>query len=405
MATGTNRLKAGHLIKKGPAKLCDGGNLWLYITPTHARRWVFRYRFNGKDSEIGLGGLTSVSMEEARELAGQYRALKKKGIDPKHHKQARASKDVWTFDKCTAAYIKAQAPGWSNEKHVEQWRSTIKDYCSPVFGAMPVGQVDTALVMQVIEPLWYEITETASRVRGRIESILSWAIVRGYREGPNPAVWRGHISMLLPQRNKIQKPKHHPAMPYPELAAFMVELKAKTGMAAQALQFAILTATRTSEVIGATWDEIDGNVWTIPAERMKSKRQHRVPLTEQAVSLLDGLPSRTGWLFPSIQHRKHISNMAMLQLMRGMEYGIQGKRGHYVPHGFRSSFRDWAAEQTNYPRELAESALAHVLADKTEAAYQRSDMLEKRSKLMQAWADYCHTMQGSNDQVVGIRAS
>jgi integrase len=390
MAKGTNRLKAGHLKKKGPAKLCDGGGLWLFITPTHARRWVFRYRLNGKNSEIGLGGLTSVSMDEARSLAQKYRALKGKGIDPKHHKQSKASDDLWTFDRCAKAYIEAHAPTWSNAKHSWQWDRSLEMYASPYFGHLPVDQVNTTLVVQALEPIWQTRTETASRVRGRIEKILSWAIARGYREGPNPAVWRGHLDMLLAAPSKIQRVQHQPAMPYQEVAAFITELKDKTGMAAQALQFLILTATRTSEVIAASWDEIDGNVWTIPGERMKARRPHRVPLSAAAVALLDGLPSHKGWLFPSIRQQKHISGTAMLMLMRGMEYGITGKRGNYVPHGFRSSFRDWCAEQTNYPRELAESALAHVLTDKTEAAYQRGDMLEKRSKLMQAWADYCH---------------
>jgi integrase len=390
MAKGTNRLKAGHLKKKGPAKICDGGGLWLFITQTHARRWVFRYRFNEKNIEIGLGGLTSVSMDEARQLAQKYRALKAKGIDPKHHKQSKTSDNLWTFDRCAKAYIEAHAPTWSNAKHSWQWDRSLEMYASPYFGHLPVDQVNTTLVVQALEPIWQTRTETASRVRGRIEKILSWAIVRGYRNGPNPAVWRGHLDMLLAAPSKIQRVQHQPAMPYQEVAAFITELKDKTGMAAQALQFLILTATRTSEVIAASWDEIDGNVWTIPAERMKARRPHRVPLSGAAVALLDGLPSRNGWLFPSIQHSKHISNRAMLMLMRGMEYGVEGKRGNYVTHGFRSSFRDWCAEQTNYPRELAESALAHVLTDKTEAAYQRGDMLEKRSKLMQAWADYCH---------------
>ena len=401
MAKGTNRLTAGHLKKNGPAKLCDGGGLWLYITANNSRSWVFRYRFNGKDYEMGLGGLSETPMEKARKQATNYREMKKHGIDPIHHKKAKQLGDanIWTSDKCAKAYIKAHSPAWTNEKHIEQWRNTLESYCSPVFGAMPVDQIDTGLVMQVIEPLWTTRTETASRVRGRIENILSWAIVRGYREGPNPALWRGHLAMLLPQRNKVQEPKHHPAMPYQNISEFMAMLKPKTSISALALQFTILTAARTGEVIAASWDEFDlqTGIWTIPGARMKSKREHRVPLPGQAIALLENLPSKEGWLFPSIQYGKHISNMAMLNMLKR-----DMKHPSLTVHGFRSSFRDWCAEQTNYPRELAESALAHVLTDKTEAAYRRGDMLEKRRLLMQSWADYCDRVQASN--VVAIHA-
>ena len=401
MAKGINRLKAGHLKKKGPAKLCDGGGLWLFVNSDNARSWVFRYRLNGKDKEIGLGSLHDTNMTEARKLAKEYRAMKKKGIDPAHHKKAKQQTDanVWTFDRCAEAYIESHSRAWKNEKHIQQWKNTIEQYCSPVFGDMPVDQIDTGLVMQVIEPLWQTRTETASRVRGRIENILSWATVRGYREGMNPAIWRGHLATLLPQRNKVQKPKHFAAMPYQEVGAFMAELKPKISISAKALQFTILTAARTSEVIGASWDEfdLDAGIWTIPEERMKADREHRVPLSKQALTLLDSLPSKDGWLFPSIRYGQHIGNMAMLLfLKRDM------KHPDLTVHGFRSSFRDWCAEQTNYPRELAESALAHVLTDKTEAAYQRGDLLEKRRKLMQAWADYCDVKQ-RKASVTGIR--
>ncbi len=273
----------------------------------------------------------------------------------------------------------------------------MKQYCSPIFGNLPVSAVDTGLVMQVIEPMWQTRTETASRVRGRIENILSWAIVRGYREGPNPAIWRGHISTLLPERNKVQKVRHHPAMKYQDVAAFMKEIKPKISISAKALQFTILTASRTIEIIGARREEIDGNIWTIPLERMKAKREHRVPLSTQALELLDSLPVTEGWLFPSIRYHKPISNMAMLKFLK-----TDMQRPSLTVHGFRSSFRDWCAEQTNYPRELAEASLAHVLTDKTEAAYQRGDMLEKRRRLMQAWADYCDKVQVKAD-VVNLR--
>lgn len=387
----------------------DGSGLRLQVTKAGGKTWLFRFQLKGKTREMGLGSFKDVSLKEARKKASQARALLQQGIDPIAHRKASKHKNTdastWTFDKCAKAYIQAKSHEWTNEKHIEQWHNTIQQYCNPVFGDLPVNQIDTGLVMQVIEPIWYTKTETASRVRGRIENILSWATVRGYREGINPALWRGHIEHLLPQRNKIQKPKHHPAMTYQDIGAFMAELKSKTSISAKALQFAILTATRTAEVIGASWEEIDmaAGIWTIPADRMKAKRLHRVPLSRQALELLDSLPMKDGWLWPSVRYHQHISNMAMLKLMRGMGYGVKGERGPYVPHGFRSTFRDWCAEQTSYPRELAESALAHVLADKTEAAYQRGDMLEKRRRLMQAWADYCSTMQAVGE-VVSIQA-
>jgi len=332
-------------------------------------------------------------MQEARKLADIYRAMKAKGIDPKYHYKAeqRIDAHVWTFDRCAEAYIEAKSHEWKNEKHAAQWRATIKTYCSPVFGQLPVDQIDVDLVLEVIEPIWYTKTETASRIRGRIENILSWAIVRGHHGGPNPAIWRGYIEHLLPKKTKIAQPRHHPAMPYQNIGAFISELKLRNSTSAQALLFLILTASRTGEVIGARWNEMDmqSGIWTIPADRMKAKREHRVPLSHQTLTLLDSLPTKEGWLFPSPHYGKHISNMAMLKYMRDMGYGVKGHRGPYVPHGFRSTFRDWCAEQTDFPRELAESALAHVLRNKVEAAYQRSDLLEKRRPLMQAWADYC----------------
>jgi integrase len=260
-----------------------------------------------------------------------------------------------------------------------------------VFGQLPVDQIDVDLVMEVIEPIWYTKTETASRIRGRIENIISWAIVRGLHSGPNPAIWRGYIEHLLPNKSKITQPRHHPAMPYQDIGAFVNELKYKNSTSAQALLFLILTASRTGEVISARWNEIDveARTWTIPAERMKAKREQRTPLSTHALALLDRLPTTEGWLFPSPNRGTHISNMAMLKYMRDMGYGVNGHRGPYVPHGFRSTFRDWCAEQTDFSRELAESALAHVFQNKVEAAYQRSDLLEKRRPLMQAWADYC----------------
>ena len=264
--------------------------------------------------------------------------------------------------------------------------------CQPYFGDLPVEEITTPHIMRAIEPIWLTKTETASRVRGRIERVLSWAIVNGYRPHPNPALWRGNLAELLPKPTKVKKPIHHPALPYQELSLFMQTLDKYESTNAKALRFTILTTCRTTEVLGASWNEIDfqTKVWTIPPERMKSQRAHRVPLSIQAINLLTTLPRASGWLFSSVQYGKHLSNMAMLNFLKR-----QLMRSDITVHGFRSTFRDWVAEQTIYQRELAESALAHVLSDKTEAAYQRGDMLEKRRELMQAWANYTEQEQNN----------
>jgi integrase len=380
--------KAVAALKK-PGRYADRDGLYLQITKAGVRSWTYRYQLNGKRREMGLGTLRDLTLKQARVLASEARNLHKKGIDPKAHRdsQRRTATDsqVWTFDKCAAAYIEAHAPGWKNTKHADQWRNTLKQYASPVFGHMPVDRVDTGLVMQVLEPIWHNRTETASRVRGRIENILSWSIVRGYRAGPNPALWRGHLAMLLPQRLKVQRVQHHAALPYLEIGAFMVALRKRKALSAKALELVILTATRTNEALQAKWDEVDleAAVWTLPGDRMKSGREHRAPLPGQAVALLASLGRANEWVFPSRNDRP-LSNMAMLMLLKQ-----RMERPNLTVHGFRSCFRDWAAEVSPFPRELAESALAHALADKTEAAYQRGDLLEKRRLMMQTWADFC----------------
>lgn len=373
-----------------PGRYADRDGLYLQVTKKGSRSWIYRYQINGKRREMGLGALKEVSLKDARELAGDARKLQRRGIDPKAQRDRQQATQgdpgAWTFDKCATAYIKAHAPGWKNEKHEDQWRNTLETYVKPVFGHLPVDQVDTSLVMQVLQPIWNTKTETASRLRGRIERIISWAIVQGYRSGPNPALWRGHLSMLLPQRAKVQKVTHHAALPYSEIGEFMPIIRGQKGLSARAIEFTIMTAARTGEVIGAEWIEVDlvSRIWTIPGERTKSGRDHRVPLSDQAVALLEALEERrwSDFIFPSRQHGKHLSNMAMLTLLKRLG------RNDITVHGFRSTFRDWAAECTNYPRELAESALAHILSDKTEAAYQRGDLLEKRRIMMQEWADF-----------------
>ncbi len=395
---------------KDRGEYADGGGLYLQISKWGTKTWIFRYSTgertpggNLKRRRMGLGSVDSVTLKKARDESVRYSLLLREGKDPKlirdAEKQKTQKNQVWTFDRCAEAYISAHAPSWKNKKHAQQWRNTLKQYASPVFGSLPVEEITTSLIMRVLEPIWLTKTETASRVRGRIERVLSWAIVNGYRPHPNPALWRGNLMELLPAPAKIAKPVHHPALPYQELGVFMQTLSEHSSLNAKAMTFTILTACRTNEVLAASWDEIDFNAetWTIPAERMKSERPHRVPLSEQAINLLEKLPRVNGWLFPSAHYGKHLSNMAMLNLMNR-----QLKRPDLTVHGFRSTFRDWVAEQTNYQRELAEAALAHILGDKTEAAYQRGDMLEKRAELMQVWADYATLKQ---ENVVSLKMS
>ena len=280
--------------------------------------------------------------------------------------------------------------------------SDAEDYVYPTFGDLPVSEVDTGLIMKAIEPMWTKTPETATRVRGRIESILGWATTRGYRQGDNPARWRGHLDNLLPARAKVAKVQHHPALPYAEIGDFLTKVRALEGVSPKALEFAVLTAARTGEVVSARWPEIDlaARMWTIPGERMKAGKEHRVPLSDRAIALLKALPREKGTEFVFIGDKsgKALSNMALLMTLRRM------KRNDLTTHGFRSTFRDWAAEQTAYPNEMVEMALAHTIGDKVEAAYRRGDMLEKRRRLMADWAPYC-ARSAPPGNVVGIRSS
>ncbi len=373
-----------------PGKHADANGLYLNITKAGTKSWIFRYQIHGRRREMGLGSIDHVSLKKARELAADARKLHSQGIDPKSHRDSQAhipeNNEVWTFDRCAGAYIEAHKPKWQNAKHISQWTNTLKQYASPVIGHLPVNKIDTGLILQTLEPVWRNKTETATRVRQRIESVLSWAIVMGHRDGPNPAVWKGNLEFLLPPRSKIQAVKHHAALPYADAPEFMQKLRAKISLSAKALQLTILTAMRTSEVLGAEWKEFDleNDIWTVPAKRMKKRRVHRVPLSEQAIALLASIDKEVGndWVFPS-RNNKPLSNMSMLVFIKK-----QMSYPDLTVHGFRSTFRDWAAEVSHYPRELAESALAHVLSNQTEAAYQRGDLLEKRREMMQEWADY-----------------
>jgi integrase len=389
----------------------DGGGLYLQVSAmrgSHTRRtksWIFRYtmgiRINTKGQEVprqremGLGPVHDVSLADARQRAAACRVLLLDGVDPIEHRDQRkreraldVAKAV-SFAICAERYIEAHRAGWSNAKHAAQWISTLDMYAGPVFGALPVATIDTGMVVKAIEPLWTKKHETATRLRARIEAVLDWAKVRGFRDGENPARWRGHLENILPTLARAKRVKHHPAMPHAELPAFMAKLKGMEGVAPLALEFLILTAARTGEVVGARFDEFDlkHEVWTVPAARMKSHRTHRVPLSARAVQVIKDMQAQRVkgqlYVFSGLREGTALSNAAMLAVLKRMDLP------DVVVHGFRSTFRDWAAESTGHPREIIESALAHVVADATEAAYLRSDLFQKRVALMADWAMYC----------------
>jgi len=374
----------------GPGKHEDGGGLRLVVSRTGARKWMLRFTLHGKRREMGLGSFADVGLAEARERAAEYRKQVKRGLDPIAARRIRPAAP--TFTVCAAHYVRAHRHGWTSTKHARQWVSTLKTYARPVIGSKPVDAITTEDILKVLSPLWIGKTETAKRVRARIENILDYAAARQYRDPLNPARWRGHLDKLLPKPSQVRTVHHHPAMPYPEVPAFLAELAGDDSVPALALRFLILTATRTGEVLHARWDEIDHRdvVWVIPAERMKARRTHRVPLTDATVSLLEALPHRTdnAYLFPGAHPGRPLSSMALLLLMRDMGYGVNGDRGAYVPHGFRASFRDWSGEVSSFPRDVAEMALAHVIENRVEAAYRRGDLFTKRRRMMQEWTDY-----------------
>lgn len=367
-----------------PGIHADGGNLYLQVTQSLARSWIFRFSFAGKRHEMGLGGYPAVTLKDARAKAADCRRALADGRNPLQDR--RSNKGGITFEEATGRYLAAHEASWKNAKHRQQWRSTLDAYALPAIGARPVVTIETSDIDGILQPLWQEKTETASRLRGRIEAVLDWAAAHGFRQGENPARWRGHLDKLLPARSKVQRVRHHPAIPYAELPAFYARLRAQDGLGALALRFTILTAARTGEVIGARWREIDGAVWNVPAERMKAGRPHRVPLSDEARAIIETLrPLSTGgdaFVFEGVKG-KGLSNAAMAAVLKRM--GVAG----ITVHGFRSAFRDWAGETTAYPREVCEAALAHVNADRVEAAYMRSDLFERRRALMADWAGFC----------------
>jgi integrase len=403
----SNRLTAIKVAKiSRPGRYGDGNGPVLQVSKWRTKAWLFRYQRDGRERQMGLGPVSAVSLADARDLARDCRKRLITGADPIEARRAErmqarleAARGV-TFRECAESYIAAHEAGWRNSKHKAR-KSTLANYVYPIIGNLSVASIDTALVIRVIEPTWSAKPETAGRIRGRIESILDWAKVRGFRAGDNPARWRGHLDKLLPSRRKVKPVKHHAALPFGEMPAFMADLRSREGISACALELLILTAARSGEVIGARWGEFDfkAKSWTIPRDRMKGGREHRVPLSDRVLDILSALPREGGYVFPGARKGVPLSNMAMLELMRGMRPG-------YVPHGFRSTFRDWAAERTNYPNHVAEMALAHAVGDAVEAAYRRGDLFEKRRQLMVEWAKYCARRPSPNEKniiAIGVR--
>jgi integrase len=395
LAMGTKAKEMGALavsrIDRRGANFVGGvAGLAINVTSTGNKSWIFRYQRGGRRRDLGLGGYPDVTLAAAREAARQARALLAQGIDPIEDARRKRSAllaqraTTVTFAEAAESYVKAHEAGWRNAKHAQQWRNTIAKYANPVLGKLFVGDVTAAHVLSVLEPIWSDKTETASRLRNRIELILASATARGQRTGPNPAAWKGHLDKLLPPPSRVARTRHHPALPYAEAPAFMARLREQPGAGARALEFAILTAARSGEVRGARWEEFDEEAatWVVPASRMKAGREHRVPLSPAAVQVLRAQRevATSDWVFPGLKEGP-LSDMTLSAVLRRM--GVPA-----VPHGFRSTFRDWCAEQTHYPNEVAEMALAHTVADKVEAAYRRGDLLDKRRQLMGDWASF-----------------
>jgi len=398
-----------------PGRYNDGRGLYLHVRKSRPREiggestiyraWVFRYRdrVTGKLRDKGLGPLSDVSLKEAREAARKCRNALRDRKDPididrqQRIEEKQNHKERVTFNESAKRYIKAHRASWSNAKHAAQWTSTLETYAAPLH-EIPVADIDTDLILSCLEPIWTEKTETATRVRQRIESVMDWATARKYRSGENPARWKGHLDKLLPKPSKLKKVKHHPALPYHQIGNFMFKLREVNTNAARALELQILTATRPGEVVGAKWEEFDleNARWIIPAERMKANKEHEIPLTIKAVAALQKIARLTAFVFPGVSDDKHLTTAAGMKLLKELKPGI-------TAHGFRSTFRDWAGESTPHPREVIEHALAHQLKDKAEAAYARGTLLKKRKCLMSDWADYCDLESVPEGNVTPIR--
>jgi integrase len=399
MARGVHRLTGADLRRSKPGLYADGGGLWLQVTlakdgKARNRSWLFRYKRAGRDRWMGLGSLNTISLAEARERARKCRQLLLDGVDPIEQRdaersaQAAASAKSMTFEQCANAYIAAHRASWRSEKHAQQWPQSLVKHVYPTLGRLAAAAIDTPLVLGALRPVWEQAPETASRLRGRIEAILDWATVSGLRQGDNPARWSGHLEHLLAAPRKLRRIEHMAAMPYRDVPAFLVQLRGVATVAARAFEFLILTTARRSEVLGATWNEIElaHAVWIIPGVRMKAGREHRVPLPPPATAILRDMrpiSPGTGLIFTGRDGQSRLAQSSFQYLLKAL-----GHRG-ITAHGFRSSFRDWAGECTNFPREICEAALAHSVGNRVEQAYRRADALEKRRKLMESWASFC----------------
>jgi integrase len=384
------KLTARKVATAKAGKYSDGGNLYLIVSDRGTRKWVLRFTWRGNAKEMGLGSATSVPLADAREKAADARRTVAQGLNPIEVRKRDGG--IPTFGGMADNVVEALSAGFRNEKHKAQWRMTLENYAAPL-RAKPVDTIGTDDVLAVLKPIWLEKAETASRLRGRIEKVLDAAKAKGFREGENPARWRGHLDHLLPKPLKLTR-GHHAAMAYEDVPAFIARLRKTGATAALALEFCILMAARSGEVLGLRWSEIDMDkkIWTVPAERMKAGREHRVPLSPRAISILKKLAKiKDGKFVFTGQHpSKPLSSMAMEMVLRRLNVDSA------TVHGFRSSFRDWAGNVSNFPREITEMALAHVIGDKAEQAYRRSDALDKRRKLMEAWANYCEPKTGDN---------
>ena len=390
-ATELGALAVSRLREPGLHAVGGVSGLYLQVTSSGARSWILRATVGGKRRDMGLGGFPDVTLAFAREKAREARSKIEQGLDPILEREralsllrAEQAKSM-TFEAACQALIDAKSDEWRNPKHRAQWAASLATYAYPTIGKLQVGDVGQAHILSILQPIWKEKTATATRLRGRIEQALDWARVRGFREGENPARWRGHLDKLLPAPTKIAKVVHHKALPIDAMPGFMAQLRQRKGLSARALEFLVLTAARSGEVRGATWQEIDmeAAVWTVPAERMKAQKEHRVPLSPQALALLAGMPRVEGndLVFPAPRGGQ-LSDMTLTNLMRRMELDA-------VPHGMRSTFRDWAAERTHFPREVAEMALAHTIGNAVEAAYRRGDLFTKRAEMMANWGNFC----------------
>jgi integrase len=394
-----------------PGLYGDGNGLYLQISKQKTKAWIFRFMIAGRPRKMGLGEVERIKLADARKKAIAAHSLVVDGIDPIEERNARRAKAVvesakaMSFRECAEGYIEAHRSGWKSDKHASQWRATLEAYAYPVVGQLDIGAIETAHILKILQPIWNTKTETASRVRGRIEKVLDRAKALKLRTGENPALWKGHLDQLLPAKSQVAPVEHHPALPYRQLPPFMAKLRKRDGVSARALEFTILTIARTGDTIGAKWGEIDQKekLWTVPAARLKGKkgarkRDHVVPLSDQALAVLKYLPHEGDYVFIGGKEGEGLSNMAMAEVLK--EMGYSGDVA--TVHGFRSTFKDWCSEQTPYPNELSEMAMAHTVSDKVEAAYRRGDMRDRRRRLMEDWSAHCSGKAAEDENVLKI---